>query len=159
MEYDIDLYNKIKTDENAKLDVLRGMTTETYARWYLQEQGYKVVKILRLGANVRDDKKGSYLWINQVFIERAILPKFNGDKERVIQLLKENIKDLPDFICYKDGEVSFAEIKSNTSVLRDTQEKRFMEIRKAGFKIMVINVNIHLAISGINIVDFDDNCR
>jgi hypothetical protein len=148
MEFNKELYDDLKkgTDE-ARKSVLYGMVSETYARWKLQERGYNVVKILRIGRDKKTNTKKNYFYLNFQFIERAILKDYKGDKEKIRNLLKEQIRDLPDFICYKDGEISFAEIKTNEGSARDSQNKRFDYLRNEGFKVIVLNVNLNLDIS------------
>lgn len=148
MGYDSELYEGIKKSEEARKSVLIGMITETYARWKLQQEGYNVVKIVRLGRDKYPSKK-SFFYLNLKFIENAILKNYKGDKEAVIHLLKENIQGLPDFICYKNGEISFVEVKSNGGTPSDNQQKEFEYLESFGFKVKVMNIKVNLEVEEI----------
>lgn len=147
MDYDLEAYEGLKQSEYARTSVLVGMVSETYARWKLQEQGYNVVKIVRLGREEKNKGDKSYFYLNLQFIQNAILKNYNGNKEAVIKLLKENIKGLPDFICYKNGEISFVEVKSNGVSPSEAQVKEFEYLERLGFKVKVMNIKVNLEVS------------
>lgn len=135
-------------DDKARITVLKGYCSEDFVRWKLMEDGYNVVKTVRKG---RDKKTGfkTYNYLNIQFIERAILKDWKGDKEAFIKLLKENISGLPDFVCFKDGEIIFVEVKTKNSSLRLEQQREFDYLNKLGFRVLVYEVDMDIKINDI----------
>jgi len=48
---------------------------------------------------------------------------------------------LPDFVCVKDNELKFVEVKRNNDVLSDKQKEVIKHLRKNGFKVEVVTRN------------------
>ena len=124
---------------------LQGLVAEKYILTKLRAEDYKVVKLVRQVKSKFDNKY--YNQLNVQFLKNIIAKEYMEDIEELINFLKQNITGLPDFICLKDGELSFIEAKSNTSELIPSQEKTFQILRKHGYKVDIRRVNVNLEIN------------
>lgn len=56
---------------------------------------------------------------------------------RLFALLEKNSIGLPDFICLKNNEVSFVEVKSNGAELNEQQKKIIELLKSKGYKVNI----------------------
>ncbi len=131
--------------DSIRINLLKGRNSENYVRWKLQGEGFKVVKLVQRGR----DRKSNYdfNFLNMGLLNNILFKDYEEDTEELINFLKENINGLPDFICLKEGEISFVEVKSNHSGLNENQKKTFQVLRDNGFRIIIRNINVNLEIN------------
>jgi hypothetical protein len=112
----------LEMSESERIEII-GKIAERNARIDLEQNGWKVAKMLV------EEENG-----NQVFpiqfntkLVMEVIGEYNGDQSRLIELFlrgiicKPSLEGLPDFICVKDGELKFVEVKGNKSGLSKKQ--------------------------------------
>ena len=71
--------------------------------------------------------------------------------KEIIKVIKENILGFPDLVCIdkETKEVSFVEVKANTSQLNKQQKETITKLRKAGFLVNVRFVKVKCDVSEV----------
>jgi len=139
--------NNENIKHKARCNKLKGAIAETFIRWYKQQQGFKIAKLVNIGLNRKYNKR--FCFLNKEEIERYVLSFYDVEehnKTDLIDLFNKNINGLPDFICLKDNKISFVEVKSNNSKPTEKQERVFNILRNKGFDIEIKNLGINLEV-------------
>jgi hypothetical protein len=108
-----------------------------YARYSLKNQGLEAVNVKRKTSSNRDELNEE--WVNQLLASV-------GEKNKIIDIIKNNLTGIPDLICLKDNKISFVEVKSNSSPLKKEQKKVIQILQNNGYptKIMRFFVNFEI---------------
>ncbi len=69
--------------------------------------------------------------------------------KEVIKIIKDNILGFPDLVCIDQDtkEISFVEVKSNSSHLDNQQKNTIHKLRELGFKVEVRYVDVDCNVS------------
>jgi len=138
------------TEENKRRR-LQGNLAEEYVKLELLKKGYRCCKLTERGYNKK--RRKVFVYLNKEHLEYFIWDNFSGkesEKNNIMELIKENLVGLPDFICLKDNEISFIEVKSNHSRLRSSQKRVFPKIIRAGYTIKIFDLDIDLKINDLH---------
>src|SRR3989338_4409509 len=122
---------------------LMGTIGEIYIRRKLRDDGYQTARINQFyGRDKLELGKVKTEGWNKLNVEEIeeLLKDYTGDKELVMQLLANNKRGLPDFLCLKEGKLFFFEVKSNKSKISADQTKTFKMLKQKGFNVFVIRV-------------------
>ena len=100
---------------------LMGTIGEIYIRRKLRDDGYQTARINQFyGRDKLELGKVKTEGWNKLNVEEIeeLLKDYTGDKELVMQLLANNKRGLPDFLCLKEGKLFFFEVKSKRPPIR-----------------------------------------
>lgn len=120
---------------------LKGKNAESYIRWKLEDEGYTVQKITGFMGMITGHRRTQ--------IEKA-LENYKGNKEELIEFMDKNRKGLPDFMCVKDGDVKFVEVKTDGSNKTQSQEEVIPKLRDMGFDVKVRMVKVGVSMEEVD---------
>lgn len=111
--------------------IIEGFIAEQWIKHKLGESGHRFTKTMAF------DRK-----TNKSVILTDALRKFLEDQdpvetEKLLFALEKLGSGIPDFICLKNGEISFAEVKSNKSPVRENQNRAIAVLQKMGYDVVV----------------------
>ncbi|HJX50387.1 MAG TPA: VRR-NUC domain-containing protein [Candidatus Nanoarchaeia archaeon] len=130
--------NEKEKIKKARALLLKGQIGEIYAKYVLKERGYNVLNLNNCSERLLD------------YFLRDLNEKF-----LIKKLLREN-NGIPDFICKKNEDVSFAEVKTNNSGLSKNQIAFFKELKKY-FRVIILNVSFDFNLKEIEIKECDED--
>jgi hypothetical protein len=147
---------KIK-DKNAvfrsRIASLKGFCGEKMIQYQLEDQDFTVINIFRDYKNKTESHK-RYFDKDKLMIE---LKKYEGDKEKVINLIHKYSTGIPDLLCIKKNQIKFIEVKTiknnnkfdslkKYSKLSSIQIEASKEIKKEGFDYEIHYLSTELVI-------------
>lgn len=121
-----------RTSWNNK--TLRGCIGEMWFANKLRNDGYKVRKTLYY-----DYDKGNSI-INEKGVENLL--QNHPKRTDILIMLKSLGVGIPDLICLKNEIISFCEIKTNDSEIRDKQKKAMEVIRSSGHGVYSVRLTV-----------------
>ncbi len=133
--------------KESQLNHFLGKITEKKVEKIFLEEGHKICKCVKQGRK----KNNWFVYLNIEKIEKVI-EDYKGEKERLLKIMKENIKGLPDFLVFKDNKLFFLEVKSRSkpidfsrfSPFSENQLKVFPILEEEGFKVKWFHVKLDI---------------
>ncbi|MBS3084873.1 VRR-NUC domain-containing protein [Candidatus Pacearchaeota archaeon] len=122
--------NKLRS--NKADEKIRGEIGEWWVATKYRNQGYEVVRTTFY--NISSGKT----ILNEGDIER-ILEKYEN-KDRILNLVRIHFEGFPDFIMFKDNKISFVEVKSNNSSVKENQMGVMKILKELGYEVFVEQV-------------------
>ncbi|MBX4196263.1 VRR-NUC domain-containing protein [Candidatus Pacearchaeota archaeon] len=113
---------------------IRGFIAEMWFANKLRNEGYKIAKTMYYDYEIDAS----------IFNEKGVgrlLQKYSK-KNKVMKLLKSFGKGYPDLICLKDKKISFCEIKSNDSKIKEHQKQVMETLESKGYEVKTIRLNV-----------------
>jgi len=138
-------------DSKGLLNVHRAHISECYIASKVRKEGYVVRKLAKQGKKLSEGFfKPQFVYLNDKGIE-DVFKQYTGDKELLLNLLKDNLVGLPDFICLKDNKISFIEVKTERASLSEEQGKVFHVLKNNGFEVTIRRVRVNLEVEELNL--------
>ncbi|MCX6748223.1 MAG: VRR-NUC domain-containing protein [Candidatus Pacearchaeota archaeon] len=113
---------------------IRGYIGEMWFANKLRNEGFKVRKTMSY-----DYEQGISVF-NETGVKNLLqeYPK----KEKLMKLLITFGKGYPDLICLKDNKISFYEVKTNSSELKEHQKQVIDVLQSEGYKVQLVRLNV-----------------
>ncbi len=73
-------------------------------------------------------------------IQKKIVKHFENEGYFVLRLAVMTVAGLPDLLALKPSRVVFIEVKKSGGILSKLQEFKIKQLRKIGFKVMVLTM-------------------
>lgn len=123
---------------------IQGVVAELLLKCYLSEQGYTVVKAMYV--------LPGRTYVKKKEISRA-LKKMSPEKlEELFKIMEDNKKGFPDFLCEKDGIISFVEVKTSSAPSK-IQDQAHQILKDLGFKVQIAFVEVDFDFKDISFSD------
>jgi Holliday junction resolvase len=68
-------------------------------------------------------------------LQNKIIKRLEEQGWYVIKLIKTNKNGIPDLVAFKDNDIQFIEVKTETGKLSELQKFRIEELKSKGFKV------------------------
>ena len=124
----------------AKTNQLKGEFNEYLAKKYYQNQGYRVIKSVR--------NEYPFGWKLNIAELETFLP--SNVSKFLIGSFSDDLKGLPDFICYKEEDLIFVECKSSEENVRVEQWEKLTLLAALGFDVRLWITKVQLECSHSN---------
>lgn len=137
--------NKVRTDWADKN--IKKQISEIWVATKYRDEGYKVIQV------------GNFS-----FSCNKIIPNDEGisnflkdykDKKKIIDLIKSYWNGFPDLILLKDNKVSFAEVKSNNSSIKENQKKVLDFLKEKGYDVFVEQVKLNYSVENSRRIELE----
>lgn len=115
-------------------NILKGIVGEVKVSIELKEEGYKTARMQFSTPITHLNEKGI----------RDLLKDYDCDVDELIDFFKKNQRGLPDYICKRNGKISFVEVKTNNSKLSPVQMSTISILRQEGFTVSCRRVQVKL---------------
>lgn len=117
---------------------IRGVIGEMWFANKLRNEGYKVRKTMHY-----DYETGV-----SIFNEKGVedLLKEYPKKKQIMDLLISFGKGYPDLICLKDNKISFYEVKTNISEIKEHQKNVIKILQSKKYESQVIRLNVDFSV-------------
>lgn len=111
--------------------VIEGFIAEQWITHKLRESGHRFIKTMGF------DRKTNTSVIRTDALRKFLQDQDPAETEKLLSALEKLGSGIPDFMCLKNGEISFAEVKSNKSPVRENQKRAIAVLQKMGYDVVV----------------------
>ncbi len=121
-----------------------GKASEEAVKEEFLKKGYQICKCVK-------QRKGNswFVCLNRDEINKNLL-NYKGDKQKLLKIMEDNVKGLPDFLIFDKDSLFFLEVKSSKKgkrpIFSDIQLKTFKLLEKEGYKVRWYHMTINLKI-------------
>ncbi len=121
---------------------IKGFIAELWFANKLRNNGYQVRKTMYY-----DYEKGV-----SIFNEKGVdnLLQEHSKKKKIMKLFNSFEKGYPDLICLKDKTISFYEIKSNGSEVKEHQKQVMETLKSEGYEVKTVRLTIEYKVEEAN---------
>ena len=121
---------------------IRGFIAEMWFANKLRNYGYKVRKTMYY-----DYETGVSIF-NEKGVENLL--QKHPKKDEIMKLLNSFEKGYPDLICLKDKIISFYEVKSNDSEVKEHQKQVMKTLKSEDYEVKTVRLNVEYKVEETN---------